>query len=70
MTTNHNKHIITIEIVWIRQLFVSRATFLSLSEVSVVFNIPASHANTYLPNRHFLHEQILISKYLSIVHAL
>ena len=70
MTINHNKHIITIEIVWIRQLFVSRVTFLSLSEVSVVFNISASHANTYLPNRYFLHEQILISKYSSILHAL
>ena len=53
MTTNNNKHIIANEIVSIRQLFFSHDTFLSLSEVSVVFNIPSLHFNTNLPITRF-----------------
>ena len=37
--------------------------FLSLNEVSVVFNISSAHSNTYLPNRCFLQEQILSFEY-------
>ena len=33
--------------------FFSHVTFLSTSEVSALFNISSSHANTNLPNRHF-----------------
>ena len=40
MITNNNEHIVTNEIVWIRQLlFFSHVTFLSLSEVSVASDI-------------------------------
>ena len=46
MTSNINKHKITNEIVRTRQLIFSHVTFLSLSEVSVVFSISSSHANT------------------------
>ena len=37
--------------------------FLSLSKVSVVFRISPSHANTNLPNKRFLHNVFVISKY-------
>ena len=47
-----------------------RVTSLSSSEVSFVFIISSSHANTNLPNRRFSHEQLLMSKYSSILHAL
>ena len=70
MTTNNNKHIFTNEIVYIRQLFFKNVTFLSSNELSVVFNILSSHANTNLPNRRFLREQFLISKHSLILHAL
>ena len=49
MTTNNNMHVITNEIVWIRQLHFAHATFFLSSEVSVVFNISSSHYNTNLP---------------------
>ena len=68
MTSSNKKHIITNEIVWISQPFFH--VFLSSSEVSVVFNISFSHANTDLPNHGSLHEEILISNYSSILHAL
>ena len=68
--TADNKHIFTNNIVRIRQLFFSHVTFLSSSEISVVFSITSSHASTNLPNRHFLQEIFLISKYSSIFHAL
>lgn len=45
MTTSNKKHIITNDIVWIRQLLCAHATILSLSNVSVVFNISSSHSN-------------------------
>ena len=44
--------------------------FLSSSEVSVALIIPSGHDNTNLPNKHFSHEHLLISGYLSLVHAL
>ena len=44
--------------------------FLLLSEVSVVFNISPSQGKTRLPNRPFLHEKFLISKYLSTLQTL
>ena len=44
--------------------FFSHATFLSTSQVSVVFNISSSHANTNLL------EQFSKPKYKSILHAL
>ena len=68
--TADNKHIVTNNIVRIRQLFFSHVTFLSSSEISVVFSITSSHASTNLPNRYFLQEIFLISKYSSIFHAL
>ena len=68
--TADNKHIVTNNIVRIRQLFFSHVTFLSSSEISVVFSITSSHASTNLPNRRFLQEIFLISKYSSIFHAL
>ena len=46
MATNNSKHIITNEIVWIRQLHFAHTTFLSLSKVPVVFHISSSCANT------------------------
>ena len=56
--TADNKHIVTNNIVRIRQLFFSHVT------------VTSSHASTNLPNRHFLQEIFLISKYSSIFHAL
>ena len=44
--------------------------FSCLSEFSVVFNISSSQTNANLSSRHFLYENCLISKYLSILHAL
>ena len=55
-------HVITNEIVWIRQLHFAHATFFLSSEVSVVFNISSSHYNTNLPIRRFSQEQFLVSK--------
>ena len=52
------------------QLFFARVTFSLSSEFSVVFNISSSHDNTNLPIRRFSHEQFLISKYSSVLHAL
>ena len=43
----------------LRQIFFSQVTFLSTSEVSIVFSITFSHANTNLLNRRFSHEQAL-----------
>ena len=43
MTTKYNKHIITNEITW-RQLLFPHATSLSLSKISVVFDISSSHS--------------------------
>ena len=68
--TSINKHIITNEIVWIRQLLILHVTFLSSSEALAVFNISFSHANTTLSMRRFAHEQFLIIKYSSDSHAL
>ena len=62
-------HIITNEIVSIKQLFL-HVTFLSSIEVSVLFKISSSHSNTSLPIRYFLDEKFLISKCSSILHAL
>ena len=45
MTINNNNVIITNEIAWIRQLFFSYVTFLSLGKVSVIFNISSSNGN-------------------------
>ena len=44
--------------------------YLSLSKVTVVFDLSSSHSNTNLPIRRFLQEQFLISKYSSKLHAL
>ena len=63
MTPNNNKHIITNEIMRIRQSLFPHTTFLSLSKVSVVFNVSSSHSNTNLTIRRFSQEQFLISKY-------
>ena len=41
-----------------------------MNEVLVALNISSTHANTNLPKRRFSHEQFLISKHLSILHAL
>ena len=65
-----SKHIITSEIVRIKQLFLSHVTFLSFSQVSVVYNISSSYANTNLSNGCVSHKQFLISKYLPILHGL
>ena len=70
MITDNNKHMITNEIAYISQLFFLYVTFLSTSEVLVVSNISSSHANINLPYRRFFHEQLLVSKYLLILHAL
>ena len=71
MTTNkNNKHTITDQLVWIRQLPFAQATFLWLSKFSVIFNISSSHFNTNLRIRHVSQEHLLISKYSSILHAL
>ena len=45
MTINNNNVIITNEIASIRQLYFSYVTFLSLSKVSVIFDISSSHGN-------------------------
>ena len=45
MTINNNNVIIANEIAWIRQLYFSHVTFLSLGKVSVKFNISFSHGN-------------------------
>ena len=66
MKVSNRKDITTNEIEWIRQL----SYFSCLSEISVVFNISSSHGNANLSSRRFLHEKLLISKYLSILHAL
>ena len=50
MTSNNNKCIFTNEI---RQLLFVDTTFLSLSNVSIVFNISYAHSDTNLPNRCF-----------------
>ena len=60
-TANKNKHITINKIMWIRQLLISHVTFLSSSEVSVVFNSSSSSSNTDLQIRHFSHRQFLIS---------
>ena len=69
MKTNNNKHIITNETVWLRQLLFAHATFLSLSKISVVFNISSSHSNTNLPIRRFQQEKSSVSNYSSILHT-
>ena len=38
-------------------------------DITVVFNISSSHANTNSPNKNFLHKPILISKYSSSLHV-
>ena len=63
MATNNNKHIITNEIMRIRQSLFAHTTFLSLTKVSVVLNVSSSHSNTNLTIRRFSQEQFLISKY-------
>ena len=45
MTINNNNVIITNEIASIKQLYFSYVTFLSLSKVSVIFDISSSHGN-------------------------
>ena len=45
-------------------------TYFHARQVSVVFNISPSHANTNLSSRLFSYEQFSISKYSSILHAL
>ena len=70
MTTNNNKYIIINEIVWIKQLLFVNATFLSLSKLSLVFNISPSHSNANLPIRLFSQDKCLISRHSSILHAL
>ena len=70
MTTNINDHTITNVIVQIRQLFFHMLLFYQQLRLSVVFSISSSHADTNLPNRHFLHEQFLMFKYSTIFHAL
>ena len=39
--------------------FFLHGTFLTSSEISVVFNISSHHADNNLPNRHFLQERFL-----------
>ena len=70
MTISNNKHIITNDIVWIRQLLFSHVTFLSSNEVSVVFNSLSSHVNINLSKWLFPHEQVLIFTYSSILYTL
>ena len=70
MTSNNNKNVITNEIVQITQWFFSYGTFLPTIEVSLIFHILSSHANTNLTKRSFLHEQFLICKYSPNSHAL
>ena len=70
MTISNNKHIIMNETLWIRQLFFSHITFLSLSEVSVVFNMSLTYATANLGKRRSSQEQCLITKYLSFFQIL
>ena len=70
MITNNNKHMIINEIGWIRQLIISHITFLSISEVSAVFNTPFPYPNTFFLNKGFLSKHFLISKYLSILNVI
>ena len=65
----NSQHIILNGIAWTRQSFFSFVTFFWSSEVSVEINVSSSHANTYLSIKRFLYEKLLISKYLSILHA-
>ena len=67
--TYNDRNIIANEIVWIRQFFFL-VFFLSSSKVSGVFNISSLHSKTSLPIWRSSHEQFLLSKYLSTVHAL
>ena len=53
MTINNNKHIITSEILWARQILSTHATFITLSKVSVVFSISSLHSNANLPISRF-----------------
>ena len=71
MRTNNNKHLITNEKVWLRQLFIYFSYVISLSriEVSGAINISSSHTNTYLHSFYFMWTT-LVSKYLSKLHAL
>ena len=64
MITNNTRHITTNEIYF----FIS--IILSLSEVFAVFNILFLHANINFLERHFPHEQFLISEYSSILQSL
>ena len=68
MATNNDKHIITNDIVWIKPSFF---TCLSTNDVaSIVFHISSGHTNSNLSERCFLHKQLLIFKYSTILHAL
>ena len=62
MTANKHKHIITNEIVRMRQLLFAYVTFLSLSKVSALFNISTSHSNANLRTRNLSQEQLFVSK--------
>ena len=62
ITANNNKHIITSEIVWMRQLISSHVSFVSSSEILVAFNISSSYSKTNFTIRRFLHEQFLMFK--------
>ena len=53
------------ELVWIRRSFF--ACFF-ISDVSAV--ISSARSNTYLPINYFWHEQLLVSKYSTVLHAL
>ena len=64
-----NIHSITRNVCYMRMTTIV-LLFLSLTEVSVEFNISFSYADSNFSNRHFLHEQFLISKYSSILHEL
>ena len=55
---------------WKKQLLFSHVNFLSLSKISVVFNISSSHRNTNLPTRCFSQKQFLKTKYSSTLNAL
>ena len=52
-------HITINETASIRRLLFSHVSFLSSSEISVVFNISSSDSNTNLPIRRFSHKQFL-----------
>ena len=53
-----------------RQSFFSHITFLLSSEVSVIFNISYSHADTKLSISFILHSQFIKSKHLPRSHDL